>query len=72
MASELDQFSVERKEALSEIADFITAELKEANKTDVLIICTHNSRRSHMAQLWLQTVNEYYGVKNINAFSGGL
>ena len=72
VASELDQVSEERKETLSEIGDFILAELQEDEKADVIIICTHNSRRSHIAQLWLQTAAEYYGVKGINVFSGGL
>ncbi len=72
VVKELDQVSGERKKTLSEIADFIIQELKEDSKADLVIICTQNSRRSHIAQLWLQTATEYYGVKNIYTFSGGL
>jgi arsenate reductase len=34
-------------------------------------ICTHNSRRSHIAQLWGQAAASYYGVKDVFCFSGG-
>lgn len=72
VATELDQVSPERKETLTEIGDFLLSELKEDDKADIIIICTHNSRRSHISQLWLQTAAEYYGIKGINVFSGGL
>lgn len=72
VATELDQVSPGRQETLTEIGDFLLKELKEDNKADIIIICTHNSRRSHISQLWLQTAAEYYGIKGINVFSGGL
>src|ERR1051325_112332 len=34
-------------------------------------ICTHNSRRSHMSQIWAQTAAYYYGLDRIESFSGG-
>jgi arsenate reductase len=34
-------------------------------------ICTHNSRRSHIAQLWAQASADYFGVKDIICLSGG-
>jgi len=35
------------------------------------VICTHNSRRSHMGQLWLRAAATYYGVGGVAVFSGG-
>src|SRR5690606_37133059 len=35
------------------------------------VICTHNSRRSHLAQIWAQTTAYYFGLKNVSCFSGG-
>lgn len=45
---------------------------KQANKQEAQLnfICTHNSRRSQMAQIWATLLAEYYGVK-LKAFSGG-
>jgi protein-tyrosine-phosphatase len=34
-------------------------------------ICTHNSRRSHLAQLWAQAAAVYYNIANVTCYSGG-
>ncbi|WP_317041581.1 arsenate-mycothiol transferase ArsC [Cyclobacterium lianum] len=34
-------------------------------------ICTHNSRRSHLSQVWAQTLATKYGIPNVNCYSGG-
>lgn len=33
-------------------------------------ICTHNSRRSHLTQVWAQAAADYYGIP-VTAYSGG-
>ncbi|WP_416864160.1 MAG: protein-tyrosine-phosphatase [Imperialibacter sp.] len=66
------EISNERKETLREIGDYLAGELINDNKANLIIICTHNSRRSHIAQIWLQTSATYFGINGINAFSGGL
>jgi arsenate reductase len=61
----------ERKEQLQKIALYITTKLKTEKKANLLFICTHNSRRSHMGQLWASAAAEYYGIKGISNYSGG-
>ncbi len=61
----------DRKKKLSEIARFIREELKEFGTVKLNFICTHNSRRSHLAQIWAQTAAEIYGIKNVHIYSGG-
>ncbi|MDZ7763692.1 MAG: hypothetical protein U5K00_04605 [Melioribacteraceae bacterium] len=34
-------------------------------------MCTHNSRRSHISQIWAQTAAEYYNIPNVKCYSGG-
>jgi arsenate reductase len=34
-------------------------------------ICTHNSRRSQIAQLWAWAAGEYFDVRPFESFSGG-
>lgn len=34
-------------------------------------ICTQNSRRSHLAQLWAAIAADEYAVENVTTFSGG-
>ncbi|EDP96903.1 hypothetical protein U8527_01155 [Kordia algicida OT-1] len=37
----------------------------------MIVICTHNSRRSHLGQLWLALAADYYKLPTIETFSGG-
>lgn len=57
----------ERKKQLLELSNY----LKNDNSSKLTFICTHNSRRSHMAQIWAATAAAYYGLKNVETYSGG-
>lgn len=49
----------------------VRARLAESGKADLLFVCTHKSRRSHMAQLiGLAAVNRN-GLGGVRTFSGG-
>ncbi|RYG24534.1 MAG: protein-tyrosine-phosphatase, partial [Chitinophagaceae bacterium] len=56
---------------LQPLADFIQS--KVDNSDDILLnfICTHNSRRSHLSQVWAQAAAIHYGIKNVTCYSGG-
>ncbi len=70
--SEMPGIRLERKTILDQIAEDINNQLDEKETVQLIYICTHNSRRSHMAQLWAQTAACYYGVDKITTFSGGI
>jgi arsenate reductase (thioredoxin) len=63
--------SEERKETLQVLIDYI--QNKVNNKEEILLnfICTHNSRRSHLSQIWAQTMAFHYKILNIFCYSGG-
>ncbi|HAA16426.1 MAG TPA: protein-tyrosine-phosphatase [Cytophagales bacterium] len=60
----------ERIAQLDQIATFVS-QSAEDDVTNLVFICTHNSRRSHMSQLWAATAAAYYGVTSVHTFSGG-
>ncbi len=60
-----------RKKDLNAFAVKVKASIDSINKADLVFICTHNSRRSHMSQLWAKVAADYHKIKNINCFSGG-
>ena len=66
-----DNISAERKKTLQQLIDLIQD--KTANNQEIRInfICTHNSRRSHLSQVWAQTMATYFNIKNVNCYSGG-
>jgi len=71
VANDLGKVTPERRLVLDEIAANITGRLREGKTADLTFICTHNSRRSHMSQIWAQTAAYYYGIPGIRAYSGG-
>jgi protein-tyrosine-phosphatase len=60
-----------RKKDLEKISDFISRRLHKGEPAKLTFICTHNSRRSHMGQIWAQTAAAYFGLSRIETFSGG-
>lgn len=65
------QISEDRKQILNLLVEFIEKKQKASEPVTLNFICTHNSRRSHIAQLWAQAAAHYYGIKNVFCFSGG-
>jgi arsenate reductase (thioredoxin) len=68
---EFDQIPRERQEALKKTGDFVKARVAAQQPVEMTFICTHNSRRSHLGQVWAQTAAAYYGVPGVKAYSGG-
>lgn len=68
---EFDQIPSSRKSLLGELTNFIEGRVKSNQKVNLNFICTHNSRRSHLAQVWAQTAAYYYDITNVECFSGG-
>ena len=65
------EISDDRKIILCELSDYVSSKLKKNEDVNLIFICTHNSRRSHMAQIWAQTSAEYYSIDKIKCYSGG-
>lgn len=61
----------ERKDLLIQFAGYISEKIKTNKEISLNFICTHNSRRSHMSQIWAQTAASYYNVQGIKCYSGG-
>ena len=68
---EFDKIPEDRKKALKKLALFVETKVKAGEKAELIFICTHNSRRSHISQIWAQTAAAYYGLSNVTAYSGG-
>ena len=71
LESRFGEISDHRKALLKELSGFINSKIIQGIPANLVFICTHNSRRSHMSQIWARTAAEYYGILNINCYSGG-
>ena len=60
-----------RKAILQPLIDYIQAKVSEGNAIRINFICTHNSRRSHLSQIWAQTMASYFNISGVACYSGG-
>lgn len=63
--------SEERKEVVLPLIDYIQNKVNHQEEVRLNFICTHNSRRSHLSQIWAQTMAFHFNIKNIFCYSGG-
>ena len=66
-----ERISEERKRILQPLIEFISSKLYKNEEVRLNFICTHNSRRSHLSQIWAQTMAFYYQIENVFCYSGG-
>ncbi len=72
----VEQFSFqniteERKGVLQPLVTYIKQKKNNNEIIRLNFICTHNSRRSHLSQIWAQAMAFNFGIKNVYCYSGG-
>ena len=60
-----------RKEVLQPLINFIQQKVASQSEIRLNFICTHNSRRSHLGQIWAQTLAFHFRIQNVSCYSGG-
>jgi arsenate reductase (thioredoxin) len=71
LANNFKEIPAARKQLLEKIADYIKPKHAANEAINLIYVCTHNSRRSHLGQVWAAVAAAYYGVNNVHTFSGG-
>lgn len=71
LESEFGQIPEERQAELRELATVVAEDWQTNGHTNLLFVCTHNSRRSQLGQAWALTAARYYGVSAVQTYSGG-
>jgi len=68
---ETETISKERKQILFPLVEYIQGKVDDRKPIRLNFICTHNSRRSHLSQIWAQTMANHFEIKNVTCYSGG-
>lgn len=68
--AEIDRIDPGRRAPLDALCDYVRQSHAAGEAARLLFVCTHNSRRSHMAQLWAAAAAEACGVR-VRTYSGG-
>ncbi|MCC6838221.1 MAG: protein-tyrosine-phosphatase [Bacteroidia bacterium] len=71
LVREFQDIPQERKAILDKISQYIIQKRNDNKPINLVYICTHNSRRSHFGQVWSHVAASYYGIQNVNTYSGG-
>lgn len=66
-----EKILAERKDTLQPLVDYIQSKVIKNEMVRLNFICTHNSRRSHLSQVWAQVMAYHFNVKNVVCYSGG-
>ena len=66
-----ENISNDRKNILQPLIDYIQGKVNSKKPVNLNFICTHNSRRSHLSQVWAQTSASFYNIDNVHCYSGG-
>ena len=61
----------DRKAVLEPLAAYLREKQQAGKPAKLTFICTHNSRRSHLGQVWAQIAAYHYGIAPVDCFSGG-
>lgn len=61
----------ERLAQLDVLVHAIRESQKEFSEVQLNFICTHNSRRSHIAQIWASILADFYSIEAVSTYSGG-
>ena len=67
----LPDLESKRIQQLEPLSRYIFNKISQGEAADLNFICTHNSRRSHLGQIWLQMAAAYYDIALVVAYSGG-
>lgn len=70
-ALDFESISEDRKIVLRPLVEYIQSKASSQLEIRLNLICTHNSRRSHLSQVWAQTAAAYYNINNVFCYSGG-
>jgi arsenate reductase len=68
--AEFDRISHERRELLEKLSAYVRSKADSSEAVNLIFVCTHNSRRSHMSQLWAAAAAARYGI-DAWTYSGG-
>ena len=69
--AEIPGIPEDRREKLHEVAEYIKKSHGENESAKLTFICSHNSRRSTLSQIWAAVFAHYYGIDQVETFSGG-
>ncbi|MEM6470026.1 MAG: protein-tyrosine-phosphatase [Planctomycetota bacterium] len=71
VVANLETITPTRRQLLSGVAEYISARISSGDNARLVFICTHNSRRSQMGEVFCRIAATYFQLPSIETASGG-
>jgi arsenate reductase len=71
LLARVDSLDDERRERLKPLTRFVQQRVDAEKPVRLNFICTHNSRRSHLGQIWGAVAAAHFKIPRVTTFSGG-
>ncbi len=65
------EVALERRQEWQPVIAYLNTKLSAQEPVALTFVCTHNSRRSQLAQILAQVMAEYYGFRTVQTYSAG-
>ena len=69
--AEFESIPSDRRATLEELAKFVSGRQPANQASPLTFVCTHNSRRSQLSQVWAAAAAAHYDIPQVETFSGG-
>lgn len=71
LLAQIDSVPSDRRQLLTRVTDFVQQRLDAEQPIVLNFICTHNSRRSHLGQIWAAVAAAHFKIPRVRTLSGG-
>ncbi len=68
---DVNSISEDRKTILQPLIGYIQSKVNQQQEINLNFICTHNSRRSHLSQVWAKAIGFHFNINRLFCYSGG-
>ena len=63
--------TADRQAILQNLLDYLQSKINKQEAIHLVFICTHNSRRSHLTQIWAQAMAHHFKIPKLTSYSSG-
>lgn len=72
VSSKLTLIEENRIEELDVVVSAIQELKQSGQNVNIIVVCTHNSRRSQLGEVWINILAYHFGISALTAYSGGM
>lgn len=71
LSKQFETIPSDRKANLERLAEVVQKKKDAHLPISLIFVCTHNSRRSVLGEIWGKVAATYFGIEDVNTYSGG-